>query len=193
MPNHVTNWWSIELAFETRHDGRLTALREQIANPGEAITFEKIIPPPDHPAYRDEPNQHTAETEHPEIWWYNWNVKHWGTKWGAYQQAFDDTSADIGRLCLCFQTAWRFPEAIFRRVCQLALQHPEDKVRAVAVDEGDCFGFVAVATLDPISGGVRVDYHDINATVLDAIGDCIGSLHHQLVSQVEELAEGGGG
>lgn len=44
--------------------------------------FKKVIPPPDDPAYRDEPSQ--DEVKHSRNWWYTWNINNWGTKWGGY-------------------------------------------------------------------------------------------------------------
>lgn len=60
--------------------------------------FAKIIPPPDTPAYRDEPNQQAVRKlpDH----WYNWNTKYWGTKWNCYScKKISDTEYE-------FQTAW---------------------------------------------------------------------------------------
>lgn len=45
--------------------------------------FEKVIPPPDDPAYKDQPTQKEAEKS--PNWWYRWNIDHWGTKWSAYE------------------------------------------------------------------------------------------------------------
>lgn len=44
--------------------------------------FEKVVAPPDDPAYRDEPSQEKAR--HSPNWWYEWNRNNWGTKWNAY-------------------------------------------------------------------------------------------------------------
>lgn len=60
--------------------------------------FKKVIPPPEDPAYRDEPSQEIAKKS--PNWWYNWNVKNWGSKWGGY---------DFERLAInvfTFDTAW---------------------------------------------------------------------------------------
>jgi hypothetical protein len=60
--------------------------------------FKKVIPPPDDPAYRDEPSQEVAQKS--PNWWYEWNIEHWGSKWGGY---------DFERLAInvfTFDTAW---------------------------------------------------------------------------------------
>lgn len=60
--------------------------------------FEKVIPPPDDPAYKDLPSQKIAETS--PNWWYTWNIKNWGNKWGGYgyeRQAINQFT---------FDTAW---------------------------------------------------------------------------------------
>jgi hypothetical protein len=60
--------------------------------------FTKVIPPPNHPAYRDEPSQKEAEAS--PNWWYTWNVKHWGTKWSGYSFKRPSINQFI------FETAW---------------------------------------------------------------------------------------
>lgn len=60
--------------------------------------FEKIIPPPDCDEYHDKPNQAQCRTS--PNWWYNWNVKNWGTKWNSYSnEKVSDTIYE-------FETAW---------------------------------------------------------------------------------------
>lgn len=61
-------------------------------------SFEKVIPPPDDPAYRDEPTQDVAKKS--PNWWYNWNIENWGTKWGAY--SFKREAINV----FYFETAW---------------------------------------------------------------------------------------
>lgn len=60
--------------------------------------FAKVIPPPDDPAYRDEPSQKEAQTS--PNWWYRWNIDHWGTKWSAY--SCERPAINI----FTFETAW---------------------------------------------------------------------------------------
>lgn len=60
--------------------------------------FEKILPPPNDPAYRDEPSQESAR--HSKSWWHTWNVENWGTKWNSYGCKKESDSIFI------FQTAW---------------------------------------------------------------------------------------
>lgn len=59
--------------------------------------FAKVIPPPNNDAYNDIPDQ-SAVKDSPDHW-YNWNVKHWGTKWNSY--GFDK----VGDYFF-FETAW---------------------------------------------------------------------------------------
>lgn len=60
--------------------------------------FEKIIPPPDDPAYRDEPSQKEAEKS--PNWWHTWNRKNWGSKWSAYD------CEKLAENVFTFDTAW---------------------------------------------------------------------------------------
>ncbi len=60
--------------------------------------FEKVIIPPNDPAYNDLPSQLIAKNS--PNWWYNWNVKNWGTKWNAY------SCERIEENIYHFETAW---------------------------------------------------------------------------------------
>lgn len=87
--------------------------------------FAKIVPPPDDPAYRDEPNQETAK-ESPN-WWYIWNCNNWGTKWNAYDAELrSDTE-------LKFATAWSVPEPV---IAALSLKYPDEEILIESIDEG---------------------------------------------------------
>jgi hypothetical protein len=63
--------------------------------------------------------------EYHETGWYDWNIKHWGTKWDACdaeagdieRQADDDFSLDYE-----FSTAWADPKEVFEAMVS---QHPE--------------------------------------------------------------------
>ena len=60
--------------------------------------FEKVIAPPDDPAYRDEPSQEQARTS--PNWWCEWNIQHWGTKWNSYN------CEQIDKYTFAWDTAW---------------------------------------------------------------------------------------
>lgn len=60
--------------------------------------FKKVIPPPDSDAYHDRPSQESVK--HLPDWWYTWNVKHWGSKWGGY--GYEQEAINI----FTFETAW---------------------------------------------------------------------------------------
>lgn len=48
--------------------------------------------------------------------WYDWSIKHWGTKWNAYGDP--DVEEGDNELVYTFQTAWGSPEAIFHAIHQ---------------------------------------------------------------------------
>jgi hypothetical protein len=75
------------------------------------IDFERIVPPPDTPAYRDEPAQEAVK-EDPD-WWYTWNREHWGTKWNACDSELYATN------CIRFQTAWTAPVPVIQALSDL--------------------------------------------------------------------------
>lgn len=41
--------------------------------------------------------------------WYNWSIKHWGTKWNAYENNIDDNEIE-------FSTAWSMPKPIYKKL-----------------------------------------------------------------------------
>lgn len=59
---------------------------------------------------------------HPD-WWYNWNVKHWGTKWNCTEVEHDrkNNSNEVGKTWYSFDTAWSPAELV---VAALAEKFP---------------------------------------------------------------------
>lgn len=86
--------------------------------------FAKVIPPPDDPAYRDEPSQEIAK-ESPN-WWYNWNCKHWGTKWGGYD--YETKSINVYK----FETAW---SSVSEIITAISLKYPNVTIIYLWADE----------------------------------------------------------
>lgn len=62
------------------------------------------------------------------VGWYDWNVKNWGTKWGAYECRFDWSAryGGDGYAQVSFETAWSVPEKILRMVRNIAVEHGYD-------------------------------------------------------------------
>lgn len=60
--------------------------------------FEKIITPPDDPAYHDEPSQEVARNS--PNWWDTWNRANWGTKWNCFE------CEKLEENVFQFETAW---------------------------------------------------------------------------------------
>ncbi len=73
------------------------------------------------------------ETGH--VSWYEWCIANWGTKWGAYDYA--EKEREPGRFSFQFDTAWSFPEPIFRK---LEAMYPELVFDIASYDEGSNFG-----------------------------------------------------
>jgi hypothetical protein len=71
-----------------------------------------------------------VETGHPN--WYEWSIDNWGTKWGAYDYAEVAAQVD-GRFVFRFQTAWSFPEPIFRKLAEI---YPTLTFAVISFDEG---------------------------------------------------------
>ena len=73
-----------------------------------------------------------AETGYPS--WYEWSIEHWGTKWPAY--AYQERERCAERFVFKFETAWSFPEPIFRKLAEM---YRELTFAIIAFDEGGNF------------------------------------------------------
>lgn len=70
--------------------------------------FQKVVPPPDDPAYKDIPSQEEAKNS--PNWWYTWNIKNWGSKWGAY--SYERLAINV----FTFETAWSHAPIIIEAI-----------------------------------------------------------------------------
>jgi len=53
--------------------------------------------------------------------WYDFNIRNWGTKWGAYDQVMTDeiTPAGARLVTINFETAWSPPEPIILKIIRM--------------------------------------------------------------------------
>lgn len=84
--------------------------------------------------------------------WYDWARKRWGTKWNAYGTDTRETSAD--KVVFKFETAWSFPEPIFKRLTEM---FPALVFEIASFDE--VWNFACVG-----QWGGRNDYRTVKAT-----------------------------
>lgn len=96
----------------------------------ELIDFDKVVPPPDDPAYHDKPSQEVAK--HSENWWYVWRPKNWGTKWHGNEWSEVVIGNDV--CTFSFETPWSTPTGIWEA---MALQLPELGIEEVTVEYAD--------------------------------------------------------
>lgn len=73
--------------------------------------------------------------------WYPWAIENWGTKWNSY--SFEIVQEHRSKLEITFNTAWSFPEPVFRKIAEL---FPKLKFDCAAFDEG--WGFAAVGAFN---------------------------------------------
>ncbi len=95
----------------------------------------------------DKPNQELIEKYGVDNW-YDWKIKNWGTKWGAYDSDMDVSTPNT--IECNFQTAWSLPEPIFELIGEM---YPELNFQATTVEEG---GFFA-GTFEIVDGIVDYD------------------------------------
>lgn len=101
MPNYITNRLTID------------GTKEQIAEVLEfikydelgigTIDFNKITPMPPW-IFQGNLGREEEEKYGEENCWYDWSIKNWGTKWNAFHQLHDRSSAEDG--VVYFDTAW---------------------------------------------------------------------------------------
>ncbi len=152
MPNHVKNILTIEVAPKnvgkifteeeyaamahrpTTAEEEVEAVLDFIAQTDEkyaepkrgTIDFEKIVPMPEG-IFRG--NLDLKERRlYGENNWYDWSVKHWGTKWNAY----DFESNEYYPNPIIFSTAWSAPYEIYEA---LAKKFPNLKFSVQYADE----------------------------------------------------------
>lgn len=136
MPNHVSNrielksfdddWKKEEAAFEQ--------LQSMMKTEQHPFDFNVLIPYPE-PFKSLDDARHEAEERG--VKWqelppdgynqggYDWCIKHWGTKWNAYDVGFDYAAA-------YFCTAWNTPRPIF---VELSKRFPELRLEVEYADE----------------------------------------------------------
>ncbi len=110
MPNHVTNG----LTIISDNKKKLADFKEKALTKSDDGTvgfdFNAVIKQPDN----IETENCSGKHENGVICWYNWNIKNWGTKWGAYDVEVLKNTDD--ELSLQFNTAWGPPEPVFYKL-----------------------------------------------------------------------------
>lgn len=86
--------------------------------------------------------------------WYDWAIRHWGTKWNSYDFAW--VSEERLRLEFVFETAWSPPIPVFGR---MALFYPSLHFDIKSFDEGWNFAMVGEIQADFLN-----TYRDVRPT-----------------------------
>lgn len=108
--------------IEKMPDGYVRWMREAHT---DYIDFNKIIPAPSYIFAGDLSME--DEKKNPNRNWMKWNIKHWGTKWGAYDTSLLEDGA------IKFDAAWSFVEPV---IVQLSWLFPEVTIDVEVIDEG---------------------------------------------------------
>lgn len=134
MPNHITNHVIITgeekylkliaKLMDTKErcevqnfgaDGKIETLYKYVDN---TFNFEALISMPE------------SEKDN----WYDWRVKHWGTKWNSYD--IGERILENCELFYCFCTAWDAPHPIIEKLSRM---FPAVEIQHKFIDEGWCF------------------------------------------------------
>lgn len=101
MPNHIMNILTI-YGTDEQVDKVLEFIKNDELGVG-TIDFNKITPMPPW-IFQGNLGRKEEEKYGEENCWYDWSIKNWGTKWNAYHQLHDRSSAEDG--VVYFDTAW---------------------------------------------------------------------------------------
>jgi hypothetical protein len=85
--------------------------------------------------------------------WYEWSIRFWGTKWGAYDVEVRITTP--GRFVFKFETAWSFPRPVFQKLTEL---YPDLVFSVVSFDEG--WNFACSGSFGGANDFARVETSD---------------------------------
>ena len=102
MPNHVTNNLTVK-GTEKEVKEVFDILRSKDEKNGE-VTFDNFAPMPKELEGTNSPSNEPN--------WYDWAIKNWGTKWGAYDGI-------IGDEVITFLTAWATPAPAIQKLSAL--------------------------------------------------------------------------
>lgn len=85
--------------------------------------------------------------------WYEWNCKHWGTKWDAcdtqiYNEDEIDELDDDDQVCVIFNTAWSAPEPWYQKLSEIIPFESE------CTEEG---GFFHIIITGDGEGGINIE------------------------------------
>lgn len=126
MPNHVKNVWKIKNLKPADVPYILNKFAVQYDRPGIGkeyiMDFDLIIPEPrfikDCPkeCIVNKDSHVTEDKDRPWFNWYEWHVKYWGTKWGAYDGY---TKVGATQITFIFETAWSFAEPVARKLASM--------------------------------------------------------------------------
>ncbi len=102
MPNWCENTLTVKI------DNADEVIKEITSE--ENLDFSLIVEVPDTPAYRNEYEVSQDEIRNDDTFWYDWNIKNWGTKWNASDSHIE--WVDDSHFIIAFQTAWSPPTPI---------------------------------------------------------------------------------
>jgi Ferredoxin-like domain in Api92-like protein len=97
------------------------------------LSFNAALPTPDQSKFTDQSYQ---ATENEPDFWYNWNVKNWGTKWDLGDETyFECRKNDDGNstALYTFETAWAPPESWLSMIAEM---YPQLSIKLEYVEEG---------------------------------------------------------
>lgn len=141
MPNHITNIVSIkprysdedESDYDEKH-AQINDLYKRLKTDESDFDFNAVIPMPDTVERGDLSLERQRELG-PENNWYDWSVKHWGTKWNSYEVRYlnrsYDNDTEVYDILVKFETAWSPPVPVLQKLAE------DFEVEFTWVDEGD--------------------------------------------------------
>lgn len=103
----------------------------------DKFNFQYIRPQPDNMVnwYEGKDGKLEVPDHNNPNYWYNWNNRHWGSKWGAIHVKYDDQY-------VIFDTAWTHAEVMVDRLSEIFENiHLDYFIDYENGDESDCFQY----------------------------------------------------
>lgn len=122
MPNHVIHKLKFKGLKPEDKEFIINTITTEVEDNPFAIDFDKIIPEPrtidecEEDCRVNKDSHIESDDDRPWFDWYHWRVRHWGTKWGAYECI---TTVGKTQIIFEFQTAWSPPIPILQKLTLL--------------------------------------------------------------------------
>ncbi len=127
--------------------------------------------------------------------WYDWSILHWGTKWNAYDQTFDDDST------ITFDTAWSSPFPVIEELSKkfptlhFTVEYADEDIGnncgVYEFDGGVCIGQYEHEGVEATMFAVKIKGWNVQEYVIDRVADWSVEELEGMSETIVEIMENG--